>query len=103
MKKIQPMQLPPGIKIKEKSLRAKMAALKLKAPGAAIVFGNTIYLSGVSRQTFLQNAAWVRHEIKHAEQFKKNGFALFICLYLAEWIRKGYYNNRYEIEARAAE
>jgi len=27
----------------------------------------------------------------------------FLILYVFEWIKNGYYNNRFEVEARAAE
>jgi hypothetical protein len=36
-------------------------------------------------------------------QYRQFGFVPFIFLYLAEWIKKGYYNNRFEVEAREAE
>ena len=39
----------------------------------------------------------------HINQFKKYGFLNFIIKYLAESMRSGYYNNKYEIEARDAE
>jgi hypothetical protein len=41
--------------------------------------------------------------LKHIEQYRRYGIARFIVLYLVESIKKGYYNNRFEIEARKAE
>jgi predicted nucleic acid binding AN1-type Zn finger protein len=97
------MELPPGIKIKENSFVAKLAARKLKSQNMAIVFGSTIHLHGVSRQQFLQTAHWVRHELKHVEQYQQHGYLPFLCKYLVEWVKKGYENNRFEVEAREAE
>jgi hypothetical protein len=48
------MQLPAKVHIKENSWLASLAAKQLKGSSAAIVFGNTIHLHGVSQQGFLQ-------------------------------------------------
>ena len=69
----------------------------------AAVFGNTIHLWNVKRDVFLQSTSWVLHEVEHVRQFNRYGFLRFAVLYLIEYARKGYYNNRFEIEARAAE
>lgn len=89
--------------IKENSWIAKIAAAKLKSANVAIVLGKTIHLHRVSKTDFLKNEKWVKHEMCHLQQFKKYGFFNFICRYLAESIRAGYYNNRFEAEARQAE
>jgi Domain of unknown function (DUF4157) len=91
------------VKIKENSWLAKMAAAKMKAGKIAIVFGNTIHLHNTTAPEFLQDKEWVNHEIKHVEQYKQHGFAGFICKYLIEWVKKGYHNNRFEVEARESE
>lgn len=91
------------VKIKEQSFFAKVAARKLKSKKVAAVLGNTIHLWNVSREDFLQRTPWVVHEIIHVRQFKRYGFIWFCLLYLAESARSGYYNNKYEIEARVAE
>lgn len=93
----------PGVKIKEHSLIAKVAALKLGSQKVAIVIGRTIHLHNTNKQEFLKNIRWVRHEMCHIRQFKKHGFLPFIFKYLWESLKKGYYRNRYEIEARNAE
>ncbi len=90
-------------KIKEKSFLARLAAAKLKATSVAFVIGNSIHLHNVSKEHFLKDAAWLRHELCHIRQFKEHGFFIFIFKYLLESVRHGYYNNKYEIEARAAE
>jgi hypothetical protein len=89
--------------IKENSWIAKLASRKLKSKSIAIVIGKTIHLYHVSRHDFLKDEKWVKHEMCHISQFKKYGFLNFIFKYLAESMRNGYYNNKYEIEARNAE
>jgi hypothetical protein len=75
----------------------------MRADKVAIVFGQTIHLYNTSRSVFLLNKDWVCHELKHVEQYRQNGFAGFLAKYLFEWIKKGYYNNKFEVEARAYE
>ncbi len=89
--------------IKENSLLAAIAAKKLKAGSVAMVLGKTIHLYGTTKTNFLNDTRWLKHELCHIKQFKENGFGIFIAKYLWESMRKGYYNNKYEIEARAAE
>ena len=89
--------------IKENSLWAKLAARKLKTPAVAMVLGSTIHLYNISEQDFLQDEKLVKHELCHVKQFKQNGWLIFIFKYLFETLRHGYYNNKYEIEARKAE
>ena len=91
------------VNIKEGSFIARLAAWKLNSGNVAIVFGKTIYLHNASRTQFLQNKAWVCHELKHIQQFQHHGFISFIILYLWESMLHGYRNNKYEIEARNAE
>ena len=89
--------------IKENSLVARIAAFKLGTKSVAIVFGKTIHLHNSTIQEFLQNERWVKHELCHIRQFQQHGYCLFIVKYLWESIRSGYYNNKYEVEARASE
>jgi hypothetical protein len=89
--------------IRERSWIAAIAAKKLGTEKLAIVIGDTIHLTRTSRSEFLADRRWVCHELKHIAQFRRYGFARFIILYLIESARNGYYNNRYEKEARAAE
>ena len=91
------------VRIKENSWVAKMAAAKMKADKVAIVFGNTIHLHNTSRSEFLQDNDWVCHELKHVQQYQQNGFAGFIVKYLFDWVKNGYYNNKFEVEARESE
>ncbi|HUS01074.1 MAG TPA: hypothetical protein VMY77_05070 [Chitinophagaceae bacterium] len=89
--------------IKENSWIARLAALKLRSKGVAIVIGKTIHLHHTSKQQFLKDERWVKHELCHIRQFQQNGFIPFMIKYLWESIKKGYYNNKYEVEAREAE
>jgi len=51
-----------------------------------------------------ENVDWlIRHEAKHLEQIERDGRVLFAVRYLWWLARHGYWNNPYEIEARAAE
>ena len=92
-----------GIRIRENSWLAWVAAKKLGVPAVALTIGKTIHLYKTSRQGFLGDQRWVRHEMAHVEQFRRYGFWKFIYLYLAESVNKGYFLNKYEIEAREAE
>jgi hypothetical protein len=91
------------IKIKENSWLAKIAAKKLGHKSVAMVLGKTIHLCNTTKAEFLLNERWLKHELCHINQFKAQGFAGFIVKYLWESIKKGYYNNRFKVEAREAE
>ena len=87
-------------KIVERSLFARIARMVLKSSNVAMVLGKTIHLSGVSREDFMNDPGWLAHELCHIRQFKQYGFFRFLWLYLVESWRVGYYNNKYEVEAR---
>lgn len=91
------------VSIKENSVWAKIAAFKLGGKRVAIVFGNTIHLYNTPRHEFVENASWLRHELKHVEQYAQHGFFPFLFHYVIDSARKGYRNNRFEVEARNAE
>jgi hypothetical protein len=91
------------MQIKENSTLARLAAWKLRTRRVAMVVGSTIYFYNTSKEQFLADKRWLRHELKHIEQYHRHGTAGFIFRYLLESIRHGYYNNRFEVEARAAE
>jgi hypothetical protein len=91
------------IKIREQSLFAKVAARQLRCKTVAAVFGRTIHLWNVSREDFMQRRSWVVHEVEHVRQFQRYGYVRFSALYLLEYTRRGYHNNRFEVEARLAE
>lgn len=87
------------VRIKEKSIFAKLAAYNLKAQKMALVIGKTIHLHNATREEFLSNKKWVRHEITHVKQYQQKGFIRFILSYLLETFNMSYEFNRYELEA----
>jgi len=90
-------------RIKENSWLAKIAAKKLRTASVAMVLGKTIHLHNTTKEEFLKNTKWVKHELCHVQQFKQYGFFMFVIKYLYESIKVGYHNNQYEVEAREAE
>ena len=92
-----------GIKIREKSLLAFLAAKKLNVPSVALTLGNSIHLYNVSSAKFWSDEKWVRHELTHVMQFRRHGYIRFLYMYLIETLKKGYYNNKFEVEARKNE
>lgn len=90
-------------KIKENSFIAKQAARIMKAKQLAIVVGKTIHLHNTPEAEFLKNERWLKHEMVHLQQFQQYGFLRFIFMYLWESWKVGYWNNKYEVEAREAE
>lgn len=91
------------INIKENSWLARIAAWKLKSDSVAMVLGKTIHLYNSTKENFLNDERWLKHELCHIKQFKEHGYFMFVVKYLWESLRKGYYNNRFEVEARNAE
>lgn len=89
------------IRIIENHWIARIAAFKLKAKhGMAITIGNKIYTYHANRNDLVYNKSWLQHEIAHVLQFQRYGFIRFLVLYLWESLHKGYYNNKFEAEAR---
>jgi hypothetical protein len=89
--------------VKENSKRASLAAWYLGFKSVAIVFGKTIFLHNISEQNFRNDKRHLAHELCHVRQFQQYGFFRFLFLYLVESIKNGYFNNRFEVEARKAE
>ena len=79
---------------------ARIARLVLRSPRVAMVVGQTVHLSGATREEFLADAEWVAHEQVHLRQYQKHGLLPFLWKYLVESARVGYYHNKYEAEAR---
>ena len=78
-----------------------MARLVLGNKGrVAMVLGQTVHLSGASRAEFLADPEWVAHEEVHLRQVRNLGLTRFLFEYLVESARVGYYQNRFEVEAR---
>lgn len=90
-------------RIRENSWLARIAARSLRVQSVAVVVGRTIYLHGASKERFLSDILWMRHEACHIKQYQQYGKIGFLWRYLAEYLHKGYYNNSLEVAARAAE
>ena len=86
--------------ILENSPFARIARLVLKSRSVAMVLGGRIHLSGATRAEFLRDPRWVAHEMCHIRQYQELGTAGFLWRYLVESARVGYYQNKYEVEAR---
>jgi hypothetical protein len=69
----------------------------------AITIGKTIYLS-CSKEDFLSDTPWVRHEFTHVQQYRKYGILEFAkrCLFFAIFFHS-YTRNPFEKEAISAE
>jgi len=89
--------------VKEHSWLAKLAARRLNPDKVARVIGRTIHLYNTTKTDFLQNQKWVKHELTHIRQYQQYGLLRFLYLYLLESYKNGYYNNRFEVEARDSE
>jgi hypothetical protein len=89
-------------RIIENSPFARIARIVLQSRSVAMVLGNSIHLSGATREQFLRDPYWVAHEMCHIRQFREHGLALFLWKYLVESARVGYFNNKFEAEARLA-
>lgn len=80
---------------------ARIARLVLGGKGSvAMVLGHTVHLSGATRAEFLADPEWVAHEEVHLRQVRDLGRVRFLWEYLLESARVGYYQNKFEIEAR---
>ena len=88
------------IRVKERSFIARIAAFILRTNNVAIVFGKTIFLWNATKEDLLKNKKWLRHELVHVNQFLRYGFFPFIFMYLWESMKRGYYHNKFEVEAR---
>lgn len=91
------------VQIKENSFLARIAAKKLKVNSVAMVIGKTIHLHNVTREIFLEDERWLKHEMAHVEQYKRYGLFRFLLLYTWYSIKYGYTNNPFEKEAREKE
>lgn len=79
---------------------ARIARKVLKSERVAMVIGQTVHLSGATREEFLADAEWVAHELVHLRQYAEHGLLPFLYKYLVESARVGYYHNKFEVEAR---
>lgn len=90
--------LPPGL-----TDRVKVSFNQTFLPKgrAGITVGHTMVL--YSYLSVRRLRAVVFHELKHIEQIERHGLFRFYIRYLIEYIKVGYWDNKYEVEAREFE
>ena len=87
--------LPPGVTVRRNGLIPGIGGVtgRMRGPASAVTLGGTIL---VHPEVEIDEALLV-HELVHVEQWRAD--PLFAVKYVAEWMRRGYRNNRYEVEA----
>ena len=68
----------------------------------AITLGNTIFVS-CKKQEFLSTPWWVKHELRHVQQYEKEGVFRFLSLYLFYSAFHHNSENPFEKDAENAE
>lgn len=91
------------VRVKEASWIARIAARRLKYGRVAMVIGRTIYLHNATTAEFMSSRRWVTHELVHVEQYFRYGLFRFLVLYLIDSTKHGYWQNKFEVEARERE
>ena len=91
--------VPGGVTFREGRLVPAIGGVlgMMKGPAAAVTLGHTIVVHPDAR---LSRRLLV-HELTHVRQWEED--RLFPLRYALESLRRGYRNNRYELEAREAE
>lgn len=92
-----------SVYFKTDSIVARLAAKILHTDNCAIVFRRTIHLYNITKPEIIQNRQLLCHELTHVMQWKKYGIIRFPILYLWYSFKYGYYQNPFEVEARAKE
>ena len=67
--------------------------------GHLIIFTKPQYYDPCS----LQGLAVLAHELKHVEQYRREGFLRFLWQYLSHWLKVGYDLERHPYEREATE
>jgi len=87
--------LPPGVVVRRNRWIPAIGGVtgNMRGSAAAVTLGGTILVhpdAGI-------DAGLLVHELVHVRQWR--GDRLFAVKYAAEWVRRGYWQNRYEVEA----
>jgi hypothetical protein len=90
------------VKIIENSRIAKFAARFNKKEAFAVTIGSRIFIN-CSKEEFFESPSWVRHELIHVIQYRRQGAVIFLTRYLFYSIFHKYEHNPIEKEAIAAE
>lgn len=89
------------VKLKTNTIVSKIAhrlIRSFKGKAVASTIGTTIHLHNITPEDFIENRAFLRHEIQHVIQYQTIRF--FALKYIWETLKRGYFNNKYEVEAR---
>jgi hypothetical protein len=87
--------LPPGVTVRRNRWIPAIGGItgNMRGPAAAVTLGSTIVVHPRVRI----DAGLLAHELVHVRQWRED--RLFAVRYVAEWVRRGYRQNRYEVEA----
>jgi hypothetical protein len=87
--------LPPGVRVRRNRWIPAIGGVtgRMRGHAAAVTLGGTILV----HPEVEIDAGLLAHELVHVEQWR--GDRLFAVKYVAEWARRGYMGNRYEVEA----
>lgn len=92
-------EVPEGVVFREGALIPAIGGAlgRMGGPASAVTLGRTIVVRPGARLS----RRLVLHELAHVRQWEED--PLFPVRYALESLRRGYRNNRYEVEAREAE
>lgn len=95
---LPPDSVPPGVTLREGGLIPRIGGVlgRMRGPAAAVTLRRTIVLRPGVRLT----ESLLAHELAHVRQWQED--PLFPVRYTLATLRHGYWNNPYEVEARAA-
>jgi hypothetical protein len=87
--------LPPGVKVRRNRWIPAIggATGRMQGHAAGVTLGDTILV----HPEVEIDAGLLVHELVHVGQWRAD--RLFAVKYVAEWVRRGYMGNRYEVEA----
>jgi len=87
--------LPAGVTVRRNRWITAIGGVtgNMRGPAAAVTLGGTIV---VHPRVRIDEGLLV-HELVHVRQWRED--RLFAVRYAAEWVRRGYWQNRYEVEA----
>ncbi|MBV9110450.1 MAG: DUF4157 domain-containing protein [Gemmatimonadetes bacterium] len=90
-----PAPLPPGVTVRRNRLIPAIGGItgRMGGPASAVTLGSTILV----HPRVEIDVGLLVHELVHVEQWRQD--RLFAVKYVAEWARRGYMGNRYEVEA----
>lgn len=91
--------LPAGVRVRSGRWVPALGGMlgRMRGPAAAVTLGRNIVVHPAARLT----RRLLAHELEHVRQWERERW--FPLRYCAESLRRGYFSNRFEEEARSAE